>query len=110
MRRWILFTLMIVLGVGLVVLYAWYLSPPELEDTSPPLLRIDYKADYVLMVAEIYAQDNDIERAIQRISLLGDQPPLETVNLAIQFAETNGYKSADLTLLWDLRDSLQGLR
>jgi len=109
MRRWFLFTLVIFLGIALVMLYAWYINPPQPADSSPDTLRIDYKADFVLMVAEIYGQDKDLDQAIRRLSIFSDHELLELVNLGVHFAETNGYKSADLALMWNLRDDLQRL-
>jgi hypothetical protein len=107
MARWIRFFIMIVIGFGIGLLYGWVINPVEYVDTVPDSLRGDYKTDYVLMVAEIYQQENDIGRAAERLAFLGDDNPQTTVINAIQLASQVGYPPADLELLGRLNDALQ---
>lgn len=102
------FFLSILAGVGLGLLYGWVISPVQYVDTSPDTLRADYRADYVLMVAEIYQAEQDSEQAIRRLGLLGGAllPP-EIVAQALQFAQVNEYDSRDILLLQNLAVALQ---
>lgn len=84
--RYIFFILALAAGIGLGLLYGWVISPVELVETSPATLRIDYKTDYILMAAEVYAADDDAEAAVCRLALLGGDPRLHVAQ-AIDFAE-----------------------
>ena len=55
--RWLAFLVAIGIGLGLGLYYGWVVSPVAYVDTAPNTLRPDYKADYVLMVAEAYQAD-----------------------------------------------------
>ena len=57
--RWILFIIAILAGAGLGLLYGWVINPVDYVDTAPDTLRIDYKTDFVLMVAEAYQGESD---------------------------------------------------
>lgn len=105
--RYILFAVAIAVGLGLGLLYGWVLSPVELIETSPSTLRMDYQADYVLMVAEAYVVEEDISLAVRRLALLGDQHPVEIINQAGVFARDLGYIQDDLTLMSDLAEVLR---
>jgi hypothetical protein len=84
--RWIRFIVMIAIGVGIGLLYGWVIEPVRYVDTAPDSLRLDYKTDYVLMVAEAYQVEHDLNLAVQRLSLLGGAPA-ESTNTAIAFAQ-----------------------
>ena len=106
--RWIRFIIAIAVGVGAGLLYGWVINPAKFVDTSPDTLRLDYKTDYVLMVAESYHADKDLGLAAQRLSLLGKSNPAEMVVQAIFFAERVGYAENDLNLMRYLSVGLQG--
>ena len=109
MSRWILFLITIALGFGAGLYYGWRINPVEYGNTTPDSLRLDYKADYVLMIAEAYQAEGDLDLAYNRLSLLGSQPPAEIVFSAIQFAATiqPPYAEADLALMRRLGEDLQ---
>ena len=107
MFRWIGFFLAIILGISAGLYYGWVLSPVEYVDTTPDTLRIDYKTDYVLMVAEVHQRDGDIETAVRRLALLGDDLPLTLVQQTLDYALQTGYGQTDLNLLTQLRDGLR---
>jgi hypothetical protein len=109
MSRWIRFFIIIAIGIGLGLLYGWVIDPVDYVDTTPNTMRADFKADYVLMVAEIYNDDGDAEMAVIRLTYLGDSSPLDSVNNALIFAVEAGYGSEDLRLLRDLADALAPL-
>ncbi len=95
MSRWIRFLIAIALGAALGLFYGWRVSPARDAQANPDSLRIDYRADYVLMVSEIYSQERDLQAAASRLEALGE-PPLESVTRALVFAENQGYSREDL--------------
>lgn len=109
MSRWIGFFLAIAVGVGLGLLLGWVVSPVEYVDTAPNTLRIDYKTDYVLMVAEAYRGEGDLALALRRLALVSAAPPQEVVEQAISFARQAGYMDADLAQMQTLLSALQAL-
>ena len=79
-------------------------------DTSPDTLRIDYKTDYVLMVAEAYQNENDLGLAVRRLALAGQYHlPPRWSGQAIQFAQKYGYAEADITRCKSLWNELEAL-
>jgi hypothetical protein len=106
-KRLILFFIMIAAGLVLGLLYGWVINPVKYEDTTPSMLHSDYKADYVLMVAEIYNHDKDAGQAINRLTLLGAQSPERIVASALLTARERGYAAQDLDLMEKLAQALQ---
>ena len=106
-KRWLLFILSILVGIGLGLYYGWVISPVEYIDTVPSTLRADYRADYTLMVAETFHSEQDAAAAARRLALLGSQPPASLVTEALAFARQNGYAPTDLQLLQELAVALQ---
>jgi hypothetical protein len=102
MSRWIGFILAILVGAAAGMLYGWVISPVEYVDTTPQTLRVDYKSDYVLMVAEAYSTERDLAIAVTRLAALGSDMPAEIVRQAILFAESQGYTDADVALMRSL--------
>lgn len=89
--KWLFgFLLCMALGVGAGVFYAWVISPVKYTDTSPISLRADYKAEYIQLVAEAYAADQDIGRARARLSLLGEVNLSQTVTALAQRTAGSG--------------------
>jgi hypothetical protein len=109
MSRWIRFLIAILIGLALGLIYGWLINPVEYVDTSPATLRIDYKTDYILMIAESFQKEGDLALVAYRLALLGDTPPYEMVNQAILFAKKAGYSETDITLMQALMDSLQAI-
>lgn len=109
MSRWVRFFIVIILGIALGLLYGWLVDPVDFINTTPNTLRTDYKADYVLMVAEIYSGDRDAESAVMRLTFLQDPTPVNSVENAMIFAVDAGYSPEDLRKLRDLSDALAPL-
>ena len=105
--RYLWFTLTIAAGFGLGLLYGWVISPVRYVDTSPDTLSPDYRTDYVLMTAEVYHANQDLEAVRRSLALLGIDPPVEIVGQAITFAQQAGYAQADLVLMRALQQDLQ---
>lgn len=107
MWRYVFFVLAVILGVSGGLYYGIEVSPVELVDTTPDSLRIDYRTDYVLMVAEAYSVDQDPIGAVRRLALLGAQDPVAVVDAAIQFGIEWGYSDEDLVTIRELADDLR---
>jgi hypothetical protein len=106
-RRWIFFLISLALGVGLGLFYSIAISPVQYVDTTPATLRADFRADYTLMVAEVFKNDQNVDVAARRLALLGSQAPIEIVKQALTFAQQNGYTSLDVALLQNLAAAMQ---
>ena len=105
--RWIRFAIAIVVGIGLGLLVGWVVAPVKYVDTSPDTLRADYKADYVLMAAETYQTDGNLEHVLQRLALLDQRPPLQIAQQALAYAIAVNYSAADINLLNHLIQAVQ---
>ena len=106
MSRWTKFLIAVALGAAAGLFYGWVVNPVEYVDISPQSLRVDYKSDFVLMVAESYQVDHDLGLAVSRLALLGNSAPTEIVANALDFALNHNYASQDLTLLQSLGSAL----
>ena len=111
MRRWFGFLLAIALGAALGLLYGWVVNPVEYVDTAPDSLRMDFKTDYVLMVAESYrlerGQESALGLAARRLALLGDTSPGEIISQATAFGRQLGYSASDLNLMQQMGEDFQ---
>ena len=106
--RFLLFILMIVIGLAGGLTYAWMIDPVQYENTSPDRLHPSYKADYVLMVAEIYQQDQDVNEAARQLAFLGRGEPATIAAEGLLTAREMNYATADLELMSQLTLALQG--
>lgn len=106
-KRMIWFLIMIGAGLALSLLYGWIINPVKYVDTPATSLRADYKTDYILMIAEIYQADGDLEGAQDRLSLVNSAGPEQAVTEGMQTARTLGYSPADLSLMENLSQALQ---
>jgi hypothetical protein len=106
--KWIKLLIPLIVGVSVGLIYGWVIDPVQFVDTTPETLRADYRADYVLMVAEAYRSEKDAGFAARRLAVFGSQPPAEIVNAALQTGRESGYSSSDLILLQELFSAMQG--
>jgi hypothetical protein len=104
--RWVRFILVIVIGIAAGLYYGWVVNPVKYVDAPPDTLRIDFKSDYALMVAEDYSQGHDLAMAQQRLALFSASP-VDLVNQAIVFGQGHGYAEQDLLEMRALLDALQ---
>ena len=109
MRSWRILGFMLAIAIGLAgsLLAGWLLFPPAAQAAEPGSLRADYKADLVLMAAEIYFQGGDLAAADARLQQLGAQDSLQAVQQAIIAAQELGYGQPDMQLLARLFTGLQ---
>jgi hypothetical protein len=105
--RFFWFLISIFLGVVVGLVYGWMINPVTYVNTTPDNMRSDYKADYVLMVAEIFQTEQNLPMATRRLDLLGGDSPTKSVQRAILSAQELGYNSRDLEMLGRLSLALQ---
>jgi hypothetical protein len=60
----------ILIGLALGLFYTWVIDPVKYVDVSPDSLRADYKEDYVLMIAQAYATDSNLDEAKTKLTTL----------------------------------------
>lgn len=101
---------MILIGAVFGIVYGWLINPVRYVDTDPNSLRQDYKADYVLMVAEIYADEQSIPLAYVRLEQLGASTPLRAVQEAIVVGQQLGYSPSDMQLLGSLSEAMSSMQ
>jgi hypothetical protein len=106
MSRWTKFLLAVIVGASAGLFYGWVVNPVEYVDIAPESLRVDYKTDYVLMVAEAYQVQNDLGLAVRQLALLGSSAPTDSVANALSYALQHDYASQDLSLLQSLGEGL----
>lgn len=105
-RRYIFFFTAILIGFAIGVIYGWVINPVKYRNTGMSTLRMDYKTDYVLMVAELYESEGDVPMALARLSYLEAASPLALITSTIDFAENYNYTSEDLQSMWDLASAI----
>jgi hypothetical protein len=105
-KRMVWFLIMMGIGIAGGLVYAWFLNPVQYVDTAPQSLRDDYKADYVLMVAELYQEEQDLELARARLSFLGTLPAQQITSQGILSAQKYDYALADLEVMNRLLQAL----
>lgn len=105
--RWLGFIIAIILGIAAGLFIGWGLVPKPYANMAPPSLRADYQTDYVLMVAEIYQDDGNLDAARERLGLLGGDSYLRSVQQAIVNGQSLGYTGADIQALALLAQELQ---
>jgi hypothetical protein len=60
----------IVMGLILGLIYAWVIDPVDLINTTPDLLRVDYRHEWIRLAALGYVADRDLTRAQARLEPL----------------------------------------
>lgn len=106
-KRFLLFGLVIFMGAVAGSIYGWMINPVEYVNARPESLRSDYKADYVLMVAEIYGKEADILLAANQLAMLGDKPINTYVDQAIITGEKLQYNHQDLASIARLSQAIR---
>jgi len=105
--NWIKFFVALLIGIALGLLYGWKISPVQYTDVPPTILRQDYRADYVLMVAEAHRNEGDPEGTARRLAIFGSESPEQIVRTALEYATNNGFTQEEITLLQDLLSAMQ---
>ena len=95
------------LGIALGLVYGWVINPTQYVDVTPNILRKDYRADYVLMVAEAHQHEQNSETSARRLALLGSEPPAKIVEETLIYARQNGFSQTEIFLLQGLFTAMQ---
>ena len=103
---WWLVVLMLGFGFGLV--YAWVIAPVKYVDAEPRALRDDFKDDYRSAIAAAYASNPDLERARARLALLGDPDPSQALAAQAQRMLASGESPEAVQQVAMLAAVLQG--
>ncbi len=100
------FVLTILAGLLLGLAYGWLINPAETRRSTLADLRGDYKADAVLMVAEIYAVDQDVDAAHSRLTNLAPTDINAFVKEALIMAQQMDYSEAEMGAIISLQMAL----
>lgn len=100
------FLLGLLLGVAAGLVYGWLVQPVEYVNTTPESLREDFRADYVLMLAEAYPGQGDLEWVRQHLALLGPTPPEDLVGAAANYARAHDFRAIDIRRIDQLEQAL----
>ncbi len=107
MPRWLVALGIGIVGIALGLIYGWIVNPVKFVDTPPSALRADYRADYVLMVAESYHATRDAQVAQRQLAILGSDAPAIICARALQTAQQIGYSPDDQSLMQELMLAMQ---
>jgi hypothetical protein len=80
MKTRILVVIFFVVGLVVGLAYAWLIEPVSYTESSPAQVMKPYKAAWLLMAAEAYAQDGDWERTQARLNSLRDAQQAQTLS------------------------------
>ena len=108
MKKWLWALFAFALGIGLGLLYGWVIDPVDFVDLTPTTLRADFRADYILMVAEAYESERDLDLAARRLAIFGSDSPAEIASQALQFGPSAGYSPSEISSLEILVQDLRG--
>lgn len=96
-----------ILGIALGLLYGWGIDPVEYTDAPPNILREDYRADYVLMVAEAYQHEIDAETAARRLAVFGGESPALITSSTLDYARQHAFTEDEVQALQTLLTAMQ---
>jgi hypothetical protein len=107
LKRFIWFVIALAIGTTLGLLYGWVFSPAPANSADLVNLREDYKADYILMVAEVFEHEQNPSVAITRLESLGDGTAIQELQLGLLAAQRYNFVFSDLQLMGKLYQTLQ---
>jgi hypothetical protein len=105
--NWIKLLIAMLIGIGLGLVYGWLIAPVQYTDITPNILREDYRADYVLMVAEAHQNEQDPETAARRLAILGSESPAQIAASTVVYATNNGFTENEILILQGLLTAMQ---
>lgn len=90
------------LGLAIGLIFAWVLLPASFTDVAPQSLSTLDKDQYRLMIARVYAVDQNLVRAESRLELLGDESVSDLLAAQSQQVLASGENQADAQALAEL--------
>lgn len=108
MKSWqaILTLLFLMIGVVAGLVYGWQINPVIYIDSGIESLRTDYQTDLILMTADVYAADLDLETAIQKISQIRSNDIQGLLAASLEYARQMNFSSQDIEKLDQLKDAV----
>ena len=97
----------LVLGIAIGLLYGWVIQPVEIIESTPDTLRDDFRTDLILMIAEAYEREADLDLALQRFERLKLTPPVTVLEFAITYANDHNFKVIEIQRLNELLSALE---
>lgn len=105
--RLIGFLLFILIGFVLGLIYGWVINPAGVKNTTLSSLRTDFKADYVVMVSELYASHQDLNAAINDLKVISTKgDPVKVVQEALLVGQQFGFSQQEMRAMADLEIAL----
>lgn len=98
-KRQIGFMIAILVGLFAGLVIGWLLIKTPVRNASLDSLRGDYQADYVLMVAEKFAVDQDVFTATASLRDISPSDPAASIKQALILGQQLGYSSRELQLI-----------
>ncbi len=98
-RRQIGFMIAILVGIFAGLIMGWLLIKSPVRNASLDSLRGDYQADYVLMVAEKFAVDQDVLTATALLRDISPSDPAASIKQALILGQQLGYSERELKLI-----------
>jgi hypothetical protein len=105
--NWIKIIIAFSIGAAIGLIYGWSIDPVIYTDVTPGILRIDYRADYVLMVAEAYQTEQEADTAARRLAILSSEAPAQIVLTILDYARINNFTQSEIALLQGLLSAMQ---
>jgi hypothetical protein len=105
-RTLIAIVLGLTVGIGIGVTVGWFF-PLTTVKTTPSSLSLDWQADWILMTAQAFSLDGDLDLAKQRLALLGTGDPGARVAQRGEQAIAEGLPSNYIGALARLAAALQ---
>ncbi len=94
------------IGLSLGLVYTWLIDPVELYNTTPGLLRADYRYDWVRLVALGYLVDGDLQRAQARLAELPETQVQDALAALIEAYAAQGRPAETMRTLSELARQL----
>ncbi len=98
-KRQIGFMIAILVGLFAGLVIGWLLIKTPIRNASLDSLRGDYQADYVLMVAEKFAVDQDVLTATALLRDISPSDPAASIKQALILGQQLGYSERELQLI-----------
>jgi hypothetical protein len=98
-KRQIGFMIAILVGLFAGLVIGWLLIPAPVKNATLDSLRGDYQADYILMVAEKFATDQDALTAIALLREISPSDPGASIKAALILGKQLGYSERELQLI-----------
>jgi len=107
MRRFLVsFLIALLIGAGIGLYLGWVQFPVEFVDSPASALAQSEKDDYTLMIAAAYADDGDLNGAVERLRVLGvDNVPAYVQEVTERYI-TNSRGVDDIRLLVALAEGM----